>query len=66
MGLRCVGAPIFSHDGNVCYAMSISGPTVRLGSKKIDEMKTKLSKITERLSEKLGSVRFAEKKYATK
>ncbi len=61
MGLRCIGAPIFSHDGKVRYAMSISGPTIRLGSKRIDEMKTKLRTITERLSEKLGSVRFAEK-----
>jgi DNA-binding IclR family transcriptional regulator len=66
MGLRCVGAPIFSHDSNVCYAMSISGPTTRLKSEKIDKIKTELRKIAECLSEKLGSVRFAEKNYSTK
>jgi len=32
-GIRCVGAPIFNQQGQVIAAISISGPTVRITKK---------------------------------
>lgn len=37
-GLRCVAAPIFNHTGACIGAMSISGPSVRMGPSRIEEM----------------------------
>lgn len=55
VGLRCVGAPLFSHSGQGLYAISISGPSIRMGSKRMAEMQRELSKICENLSGKLGN-----------
>jgi len=54
-GLRCVGAPVFDHSGHARYAISISGPSIRFGSKRIQEMQKALKKNCQSLSEKLGS-----------
>jgi IclR family acetate operon transcriptional repressor len=32
LGLRCVGAPVFGADGRVEAALSIAGPTIRMGT----------------------------------
>ena len=58
VGLRCVGAPLFSHKGQALYAISISGPSIRMGSKKMGEMQRELSKICQNLSGKLGNYHF--------
>jgi DNA-binding IclR family transcriptional regulator len=36
-GIRCVGAPIFNRQGQVIAAISISGPTVRITKKIIQQ-----------------------------
>jgi len=36
-GIRCVGAPIFNQQGQVVAALSISGPTVRITKKVIQQ-----------------------------
>ena len=58
IGLRCVGAPLFNHNGQVHYAISISGPSIRMGSKKVGEMQRELKKICENLSGKMSSYHF--------
>jgi DNA-binding IclR family transcriptional regulator len=55
VGLRCVGAPLFSHNGQALYAISISGPSIRMGSKRMGEMQRELNKICQNLSGKLGN-----------
>ena len=58
VGLRCVGAPLFDHNGQAFYAISISGPSIRMGSKKIDEMQRELKKVSQNLSGKMVSYHF--------
>ncbi len=58
VGLRCVGAPLFDHNGQALYAISISGPSIRMGSKKIEEMRRELKKICQNLSGKMGNYHF--------
>ena len=55
VGLRCVGAPLFDHNGRALYAISLSGPSSRMGSKKIEEMSRELKKICHILSGKMGN-----------
>jgi len=58
VGLRCVGAPLFNHSGQALYAISISGPSIRMGSKRIEEMQRELKKICQSLSGKMGNHYF--------
>jgi DNA-binding IclR family transcriptional regulator len=58
VGLRCVGAPLFNHSGKALYAISISGPSIRMGSKRIEEMQRELKKICKNLSGKMGNHYF--------
>lgn len=58
VGLRCIGAPVFDHSGHARYAISISGPSIRFGSKRIQEMQKALKQNCQSLSEKLGSQSF--------
>jgi len=58
VGLRCVGAPLFDHSGQALYAISISGPSIRMGSKRIEEIQRELKKICKNLSGKMGNHHF--------
>lgn len=58
VGLRCVGAPLFNHNGQALYAISISGPSIRMGSKRIEEMQRELKKICQNLSGTMGNYYF--------
>ncbi len=58
IGLRCVGAPLFDHTGQARFAISLSGPSIRMGSKKIEEMRRELKEICRILSRKMGSYHF--------
>lgn len=53
-GLTCVAAPIFDHMGKVKYAISVSGPSVRMSDKKIQETIRLVKKSAQEISEKLG------------
>ena len=37
-GIRCVGAPIFGHDGSLIAAISIAGPADRVTLKSVDDL----------------------------
>jgi len=54
-GIRCVGAPIFNQQGQVIAAVSISGPTVRISKKIIQEtMKNEVMKTASDISREIG------------
>ena len=38
IGMRCVAAPVFGADGRVAAAVSVSGPTARIGSARVAEL----------------------------
>lgn len=55
LGLRCVAAPIFDHTGRPSYALSLSGPTLRMTEDKIEAIQAKLLQICDRISRKIGA-----------
>jgi DNA-binding IclR family transcriptional regulator len=55
IGLRCIGTPIFDHNHYPAYAISISGPAMRLTHRVLEEMKSNILKVSEDLSLKMGS-----------
>ncbi len=54
-GLRCVAAPVFDHTGRAAYAISISGPSLRMTPQRVVEVFPLVIKICRQLSQKLGS-----------
>ena len=54
-GVRCLAAPVFGPDGEVFAAMSISGPSSRLKSKRMDELVPDLKRIYDAFSESFCS-----------
>jgi DNA-binding IclR family transcriptional regulator len=56
IGLRCIAAPIFDHNHYPAYAISISGPAMRLTHRTLENMKSNILKTTEDLSRKMGNV----------
>ena len=55
LGLRCVAAPVFDHEGRPSYALSVSGPTQRMSKTKIRAIQTKLRPLCHRISRMLGA-----------
>lgn len=56
IGLRCIAAPIFDHNHYPAYAISISGPAMRLTHRALENMKADILKISDDLSHKMGSI----------
>ncbi len=52
-GVRCLAAPVFSLDGNIFAAMSLSGPASRLSGKRVEDLVPQLKRISEAFSEAL-------------
>jgi DNA-binding IclR family transcriptional regulator len=53
-GLRCVAAPVFDHLGRAAYAISVSGPSLRMTPKRIEDIHPLVQKICRQLSQQLG------------
>ena len=53
-GLTCVAAPIFDYSGKAKYAISISGPTIRMNYEKIEESIEVIKEAAMEISYKLG------------
>jgi DNA-binding IclR family transcriptional regulator len=54
-GIRCVGAPIFNQQGQAIAAISISGPTLRITKKIIQEtLKNEVMKTASDISKEFG------------
>lgn len=54
-GLRCVAAPVFDHTGQAAYAISVSGPSLRMTAGRIESIQPRLRDICRKISEKMGS-----------
>ncbi len=52
--LRCIGAPVFNHEGQVVAAMSIAGPTYRVGAREIPRLAAAVVSASRELSAALG------------
>jgi IclR family acetate operon transcriptional repressor len=57
LGLVAVGAPIRGSDGDVIAAISISGPTARIGKSKIKELASLVIETAKAISRDLGFLR---------
>ncbi len=53
-GVRCVAAPIYDNKGEVCGAISISGPSVRMNEEKLNQLALRVSAGAARISMDLG------------
>ncbi|GAB6063428.1 IclR family transcriptional regulator [Deferrisoma palaeochoriense] len=55
LGLRCVAAPVFDYSEHPAYAVSLSGPTLRMTDEKVARMQKDLKEVCGRLSRQLGA-----------
>ncbi len=55
IGLRCIAAPIFDHNAYPAYAISISGPAMRLTHRALEDMKEVLLTASKELSRAMGT-----------
>ncbi|MGN1402270.1 MAG: IclR family transcriptional regulator [Bacillus sp. (in: firmicutes)] len=53
-GIICIAAPIFDHQGNVCAAISISGPSMRMTDERMLGLKTKILETGRLISARVG------------
>lgn len=53
-GIRCLGAPLFNHIGQVTAAISVSGPAYRLSNSRLQELSGQVVETSEAISSKLG------------
>jgi DNA-binding IclR family transcriptional regulator len=56
VGVRCVGAPIFDHNGYAFAGISISGPAYRLSLARLKALSRSLIEATDAISARLGHV----------
>jgi DNA-binding IclR family transcriptional regulator len=54
LGLKCVGAPIFNHNGNVIASISCASPKIRLSNERLPEVIEGIKKAASEISSKLG------------
>jgi DNA-binding IclR family transcriptional regulator len=54
-GLRCVGAPVRNHMGEVVAAISIAGPSFRVGGDNLPTLIRSVMTVADQLSSSLGS-----------
>ncbi|HEY2478662.1 MAG TPA: IclR family transcriptional regulator [Solirubrobacterales bacterium] len=53
-GVRCVGAPVFDHEGHVAGGLSVAGPTYRMTSERLREFGPEAVAAADTLSRRLG------------
>ena len=54
LGIKCIGAPIFDDTGNVVATFIVSGPSVRLNSSRVEEIKLLIKQCSSEISRALG------------
>ncbi|MBI9047107.1 MAG: IclR family transcriptional regulator [Anaerolineaceae bacterium] len=54
VGMFCLAVPIRNHEGNVRFAMSISGPKLRFSGDQFDHVLSKMKEGASKISEQLG------------
>lgn len=53
-GVRCVGVPVFDHNGDVAASISVSGPTQRVQREKVPELAEAVMEAAAEMSRRLG------------
>ncbi|MED4165026.1 IclR family transcriptional regulator C-terminal domain-containing protein, partial [Halalkalibacterium halodurans] len=53
-GIRCIGAPIFNHLGQVPYAISITGPLARMTDARLQTLIPRLKQAAAAISRNIG------------
>lgn len=53
-GVRCIAAPLFDNKGQICGAISISGPSVRMTKEKLKKLSSRIREGSLRISADLG------------
>jgi IclR family acetate operon transcriptional repressor len=56
IGLRCIGAPIFDEFGEPIFAVSISGPTVRVKAEKVEELADHVMVAARHITDQIGGI----------
>jgi len=56
LGIRCLGAPIFNHRGEVLYAVSISGTRDKVSMDTMDQLADELKHAARQISQAIGFV----------
>ena len=56
LGLRCIAAPIFNELAEPIFAVSISGPTIRVSEDKLDHLAAHVVAVAKKISEQIGGV----------
>lgn len=56
LGLRCIGAPIFDEFGEPIFAVSISGPTVRVTNQRVSELAGYVMGAAKVITEQIGGM----------
>lgn len=54
LGVRCVGAPVFDHEGKVVASISASGPSFRITEDRVNELALEVIAAAQRISGALG------------
>jgi DNA-binding IclR family transcriptional regulator len=54
VGVRCLAAPVFAHDGRVCGAIGVSGPSPRATDNKMIEWEEAIRREAEAVSARMG------------
>ncbi len=54
VGVRCIAAPIFRADGTVMGAVSVSGPSVRISTDRVEEYSRHVLTIASSISKRIG------------
>ncbi|WP_202081689.1 IclR family transcriptional regulator [Caldalkalibacillus salinus] len=54
LGIRCIAAPIFDHEGRANYAVSVTGPLTRMSDNRIEALIPKVKEAALQVSRKLG------------
>lgn len=53
-GLKCIASPIFDYQGNVISAISVSGPSYRMGAEKIEVIVGDILEVSKEISFAMG------------
>ena len=54
LGVRCIGAPIFDHDGRLAGSLSLSGPTIRMSWERMEQLRGLVVDAAGTISARLG------------
>lgn len=54
LGVRCIGAPIFDHNGDLAGSISLAGPTTRMTWERIEQLTAPVIEAAHEISMRLG------------